>query len=130
MSIRLLGADGAKEFLALVNGDGEFRLVSREMTLNLGLEIGGERRLFNFRDGQVRNIARFVPLTDPTDISIRGSDEFWRLLLAPVPPPGFQNLYAGVRFKHCEVTGNSELFFAYYAAITRMIELMQEYQNS
>jgi hypothetical protein len=129
MSLRLLDANGAKQFLALINSDQEFRLVSRDITLNLCLEVGSERRLINFRDGKTEKIGRFVPLTEPVDITIKGPSEFWQLLLSPVPAPGFQNLYAGVRFKKCEVSGNSELYFAYYAAITRMIELMRDHEN-
>src|SRR4051812_37881686 len=129
MSFSFLDANGSKHFLALINGDPEFRLVSRDMTLNLCLEVGSERRLINFRDGEIGKIERFIPLADPVDVTIKGPNEFWQLLLSPVPPPGFQNLYAGVRFKKCEVSGNSELYFAYYAAITRIIELMQDHEN-
>jgi hypothetical protein len=130
MSIRLLDADGAKEFRTLINADPEFKLISRDMTLSLSLEMGSEQRLINFRDGKALKIERFVALTESIDISIRGPTEFWQRMLSPLPPPGFQNLYAAVRFRKCEVIGNSELFFAYYAAITRMIELLQEHQNS
>src|SRR3954452_18673631 len=105
MSIRLFDAEGAKQFLLLINSDGEFRLVSRDMTLNLCLEIGSERRLINIRDGQFKNIQRFVPLTEPIDITIKAGSQFWQLLLSRVPPPEFHNLYAGVRFKKCEVSG-------------------------
>jgi hypothetical protein len=130
MSIRLFDADGAKRFLVLINNDPEFRLVSRDITLNLCFEVGNERRLINFRDGRLEKIGRFVPLAEPVDVTIKGPGEFWQSLLSLVPPPGFQNLYAGVRFKKCEVSGNSELYFAYYAAITRMIELMRDHENS
>jgi hypothetical protein len=129
MPVRLFGANAAKQFLALINSDPEFGLVSRDMTLNLCLEVGSECRLIRFRDGRLEKIGRFVPLTEPVDITLKGASEFWQLLLSPVPPPGFQNLYAGVRFKKCEVAGNSELYFAYYAAITRMIELMRDHEN-
>ena len=129
MSIRLLDAAGAEQLRSRIDSDPEFKLVSRDMTLHLCLEIGGEKRLFKFRDGKLESIGPFVPLAEPIDVYIKGAADFWRLLLSPVPPPGYQNLYAGVRFKKCEVTGNSELYFAYFAAITRMIELMHEHQN-
>ena len=112
-----------------MNRDPEFKLLSRDMTLNLALEIGGERRLLKFRDGEMRSIGPFVPLAEPIDVTITGADEFWQQLLSPLPPPGFQNLYAGVRFAKCKVTGNSELYFAYYAAITRMVEVMRDAEN-
>ena len=100
------------------------------MTLNLAIEADGETRLIKFRDGALRTIVRFVPLTEPVDITIRGNGEFWRMLLSPVPPPRFQNLYAAVRAGTCEVSGNGELYAAYFAAITRMIDVMRELENS
>ena len=129
MSIRLLDAEGAKQFLLLINSDGEFRLVSRDMTLNLCLEVGSERRLINIWNGKFKKIGRFVALSEPIDVTIKGASQFWQLLLSPVPPPEFQNLYAGVRFKKCEVSGNSELYFAYFAALNRMIDLKRDHEN-
>lgn len=129
MAIRLLDAEGAEQLRLRMNRDPEFKLVSRDMTLNLALEVGSARWLVKIRDGALQTIGRFVPLTEPVDISIKGPDEFWQQLLSPVPPPGFQNLYAGMRFAKCEVAGNSELYNAYYAAITRMVEVMRDVEN-
>ncbi len=129
MSIRLLDAAGAEELRNAINADSEFKLVSRDMNFHLCLEIGSERRLIRFLDGKAQSIGRVVPMSDPIDVVIKGATEFWQLLLSPVPPQGYQNLYAGVRFKKCEVIGNNELYFAYFAAITRLIELMHEQQN-
>jgi hypothetical protein len=130
MAIRLLDVGGAEQFRDRVNSDQAFRLAARDMVLNLAVEAGGEARLIAIRDGALRSIARFVPLTEPVDITIRGSTEFWDKLLSPVPPPRFQNLYAGVRAGTCEVIGNGELYSAYFAALTRMIDVMRELENS
>ena len=130
MAIRLLDGDGAEQFRGRVNSDQAFRLAARDMVLNLAVEAGSEARLIAIRDGVLRSIVRFVPLTEPVDITIRGSIEFWDKLLSPVPPPRFQNLYAGVRAGTCEVIGNGELYSAYFAALTRMIDVMRELENS
>ena len=95
MTASLLDANAAERLRGRVNSDPEFKLVSRDMTVNLALEIDGEGRLIKVRDGELRTIAPFVPMTEPVDIYIRGGSEFWRLLLSPVPPPRFQNLYQG-----------------------------------
>jgi len=76
MSIRLLDAEGAKQFLLLINSDGEFRLVSRDMTLNLCLEVGSERRLINIWNGKFKKIGRFVALSEPIDVTIKGASNF------------------------------------------------------
>lgn len=130
MVICLLEVDGTEHFRRLLNSDAEFKLVSRDMTLNLVFGIGSESRLMTIRDGEVTKIGRFIALAEPIDISIKAGEEFWRRLLSPVPPPHYQNLYAGVRAKACEIGGNSELYFAYYAAVTRMIEVLRDVENS
>ena len=130
MSIRLLDAGGAEALRGLVNGDAEFRLVSRDMNLNVSLEVGGEKRLFSFRDGRLHSIGKYVALAETIHVYIRGGADFWQKLLSAMPPPNFQNLYAGVRFKTCEVLGDSELYFAYFAALTRLVELMRDHQNA
>ena len=130
MAICLLNASGAERWRDRINSDPEFKLVARDMTLNLAIAAEDEVRLVKIRDGALTAIRRFVPLTEPVEITIKGAGEFWRKLLSPLPPPRFQNLYAAVRAGNCEVTGNSELYAAYFAAITRMIDLLRELENS
>jgi hypothetical protein len=67
------------------------------MVLNLAIAAGDEVRLVKIRDGALTTIGRFVPLTEPVDITIKGAGEFWPKLLSPLPPPRFQNLYAALR---------------------------------
>ena len=130
MAIRLLDSGEAEKLRALFAQDGELKQVSRDMTLNLCIEIGGDKRLIKVRDGEFKSIGRFVPMTESIDVSVKAAPDFWQKVLSPIPPPNFQNLYAGVRFKTCEVSGSSELYFAYFAAITRMVEIMRDHQNS
>jgi pimeloyl-ACP methyl ester carboxylesterase len=129
MTIRLLDAAQAELWRETMNKDGEFKLLSRDMTLSLLLELGPERRLIVFRDGKMASIGRYVALTEPVDVTIKGSTEFWQKLLMAIPPPRFQNLYAGVRFGTCEVSGNAELYFAYHRALIRLIEALREFEN-
>ncbi len=129
MAISLLEADGAERLRARINSDPEFRLISRDMALNLAIQVHDEARLMKFHAGTLTSITRFVPLTEPIDITIRGPAEFWAKLLMPVPPPRFQNLYAAIRAGTCEVIGDSELYNAYFAALTRMIDVMRTLEN-
>lgn len=129
MAICLLEANRAEQLRARINDDPEFRLLSRDMALNLAIQIDDAARLMKFHAGALTSVTRFVPLTEPIDITIRGSGEFWARLLSPVPPPRFQNLYAAVRAETCDVTGDSELYNAYFAALTRMIDVMRTLEN-
>ena len=113
-----------------INQDGAFHQVSQDMTLNLALETDGAARLVTFRDGTLTSIRPFVTVTEPVDVTIRGDTTFWRNLLSPVPPPRFQNLYAGVRAETCHVSGNAELYWAYFAALTRLFDVMRDVENN
>ena len=130
MAFRVLDAAGAEALRNRLNADGEFRQVSNDMRLDLSLEIGAQKRLFRFRAGKLESIDRYAPMTETIEIYIRGSEDFWSKLLTPLPPPNFQNLYAGLRFKTCEVLGDSEAYFAYFAALNRLIDIMRECQNA
>jgi len=57
------------------------------------LECGREAYLFSLRDGQLTLLGRPAP-DDSWDFALRGPEESWQRLLAPVPPPGFQSLTA------------------------------------
>jgi hypothetical protein len=130
MAMYLLEAGGAEQFRARVNSDGEFARIARDMALNLVIDVSGDSRLVEIHAGSVRAVRRFAPLSEPVDITIRGTNDFWSSLLSPIPPPRFQNLYAAVRAGTCEVIGNGELYAACFAAISRMTVIMRELQNS
>jgi hypothetical protein len=130
MSPGVFDAGTAERLRERINRDGAFRQVSEDMTLNVALETDGAARLVTFRGGSLTAIKPFVPITEPVDVTIRGDTTFWRNLLSPVPPPRFQNLYAGVRAGTCQVTGNAELYWAYFAALTRLFDVMRDVENN
>jgi hypothetical protein len=47
-----------------------------------------------------------------------------------MPPARFQNLYAGVRAGTCQVSGNAELYWAYFASLTRLFDVMRDVENN
>jgi len=101
MSPGVFDAGTAERLCERINQDGAFHQVSSDMTLNLGLETDGAARLVTFRrrNSDVHQTLRHGH--EPVDVTIRGDTTFWRNLLSPVPPPRFQNLYAGVRAETC-----------------------------
>lgn len=130
MAVGVFDAGTAERLRERINQDGAFRQVSRDMTLNVAMETDGGARLVSFRDGVLTAIEPFVSLTEPVDITISGGATFWRNLLMPVPPPRYQNLYAGVRAETCHVRGNAELYWAYFAALTRLFDVMRDVENN
>ena len=130
MSIGVFDAGTAARLREQINQDGAFRQVSRDMTLNMAIETDDAARMVTFRDGTLTSIKPFITVTEPVDLTIRGNTTFWRNLLSPVPPPRFQNLYAAVRAETCQVSGNAELYWAYFAALTRLFDVMRDVENN
>jgi hypothetical protein len=129
VSTGVFDARTAERLRERINQDGPFRQVSRDMALNLALETDGTARLITFRDGTLTTIKPFVTVTEPVDVTIKGDATFWRNLLSLVPPPRYQNLYAAVRAETCHVGGNAELYWAYFAALTRLFDVMRDVEN-
>lgn len=130
MAVGVFDAGTAERLRERINRDGAFRQVSRDMTLNVAMETEGAARLVSFRDGVLTAIKPFVTTTEPVDITISADATFWRNLLMPVPPPRYQNLYAGVRAETCQVRGNAELYWAYFAALTRLLDVLRDVANN
>jgi hypothetical protein len=130
MAAGVFDAGTAERLQQRINQDGAFRQVSRDMNLNVALETDGAARLITFRDGTLTAIRPFVTVTEPVDLTISGDATFWRNLLMPVPPPRYQNLYAGIRAENCQVRGNAELYWAYFAALTRLFDVMRDVENN
>ena len=130
MATGVFDAATAARWRERINQDGAFHQVSRDMALTIAIETDGTARLVTFRDGVLTAIRPFVAVTEPVDITISGDATFWRNLLAPVPPPRFQNLYAAVRAETCKVSGNAELYWAYFAALTRLFDVLRDVENN
>jgi len=125
-----MDADKAKRYCSTLNNDPEFRLLARDITLNLAIEVGSDRRLLRFRDGELKAIGPMVPMADPVDVYIKGGSDFWNKLLSQVPPPRYHNLHSAAHAGTCEIAGNVELYNAYYPALNRMIDVMRNMQGA
>jgi len=130
MAISILSGNEVERLRVGINNDPEFKIIGRYMTLNLAIEVGSDKRLFKVLEGELKEIGPIHRMVDSVDVYIKGSEEFWEKLLLPIPPPRFQNIHAGLRAENCEISGNSELYSAYFPAINRIIDVMRELQNN
>lgn len=85
--------DELEEWAAAARRDAAFQRLSKGVEAQFLLECGREAYLFSLRDGQLTLLGRPAP-DDSWDFALRGPEESWQRLLAPVPPPGFQSLTA------------------------------------
>jgi hypothetical protein len=63
------------------------------------------------------------------DLTIAAPEALWSQILAPVPPP-FLNDIMPARAFGLELAGNYEMFFQYFPAIRRMVDIMREEANN
>jgi len=107
------------------NADGEFRLHARFWTCARrstyapnSTRIGGRDAAFRSIEPGVANLAG--------ELSVSASAAEWEALLAPVPQPFYQDLYAATVHHGFTATGNRTHFCAYYPALRRLVELMRD----
>lgn len=106
------------------NADAEFQLAARYWDASLRLGIGDAPLCVQIAAGRVAEV-RPSQTGDPVDLSIDGPDGEWERLLAPVPRPFYQSVYAASLHHGISVGGSPEDLFAYLAAVARMIDVLR-----
>ena len=115
-----------KSFLDAVNGDPEFRLAARYWNGTFRLTLGpGEAYLFRVRDGELAGMNHEPTPFDAFDFEIAGPAEGWKELLSETPRPFFQDVASAVVREGFTLGGDVESFFAYHAALRRVIAVMR-----
>jgi hypothetical protein len=107
------------------NNDGEFALHARFWNATVKLQIGAATYRLDIRDGALKACAPWHG-TIAGDLAIEASEAEWANLLAPMPRPFYQDLYAATIHHGFSVVGDTKNYYAYYPAVRRLIELMRE----
>ena len=125
MTQRITDDDRAR-FLDAVNADPEFALAARYWNGSFRLGLGAEEAyIFRVRDGRIVDVNRHPTVFDDWDFEIAGPAEGWRQMLSPTPPPFYQDVASAV-FRHgFTLGGDVATFFAYHAALRRLIDVLR-----
>ena len=117
---------------ALAADDGEWRIAARMWTAVLRLDVDQVAHLLRIENGKLSGHAAY-PASDPTatpfTVRIAAPADGWRELLAPLPRPFYQDLYGAMTRHGFVVDGDFEMFFAYYPAVRRLVELLRAVQS-
>ena len=108
----------------LANADAEFRRHARFWTATLRFGVGKQRFRLRIESGAVAALERW-PGGIAVDLAIDAPEADWRALLAPMPRPFYQDLYAAAIHHGFRVAGDASHYCAYYPALGRLIELMR-----
>ena len=114
---------------ARANDDGEFRIHARLWDATVRLGMGHRNFKMCIDGGSVRSIERW-PGGVATDLAIHAPEADWEAMLAEIPRPFYQDLYAAAVHHDFEVAGNFTHYCAYYPAVRRLVEIMREVNNA
>ncbi len=77
------------------------------------------------RDGELIAVNRAPTVFDAYDFEVAGPKDGWTEIFARVPRPFYQDLVSAI-FRHgFTLGGDVESFFAYHAALRRVIDVMR-----
>jgi hypothetical protein len=112
--------------LEAINADPEFQLAARYWNGSFRLGMGAaEAVLFRVRDGRLVDLNRQPTPFDAWDFEISGPAEGWEQILSAVPKPFYQDVASAI-FRHgFNLGGDLESYFAYHAALRRVIDVMR-----
>ena len=113
---------------ARANADGEFALHARFWNATVKLRVGKANYRLAFRDGKLAECTPWLGAI-ACDLAIEADEAEWGNLLAPMPKPFYQDLYAATIHHGFSVAGDTVNYCAYYPALRRLVELMREVRH-
>jgi hypothetical protein len=78
----------------------------RVLNATCQLSVGANAFLLRIVDGRVHDVRRGPLVTPSADFTIAGDATVWRRFLAASPPPGDHDLFAFVKRRELQVTGD------------------------
>ena len=102
--------------------DGEFALLSRFWTGVLRVDLGNEVGEVVLVDGVVGDPSPGA--RSGQDLTLSAPVDVWAKLLAPLPPPFFNDIIPARAFG-LDIVGETETFWQYYPAVRRVVELLR-----
>ena len=114
---------------ARANDDGEFRIQARFWNAIVRFTCGQESTRIDMRDGKIAAIEPWFG-NMAGNLTVTASEDDWDALLAPIPKPFYQDLFAATVHHGFETAGDTKHYCAYYPAIRRLIELMREVKHA
>ncbi len=99
--------------------------ISGHLTLRILFEEQGRAALVRLEGGRIAEVQAPPPLMATWDFAIRGDGAAWDDLLAPVPPPRCQSIFALAKVGRMRIEGDWLGVMQNLWALTRLLELMR-----
>lgn len=81
--------------------------------------------LIEVRAGRVARVAKGPHVMPRTDLRLRADAATWEKFCAPVPPPGYHDLFALRRYRRIAIEGDIRLMSAYLFYVKRLFALLR-----
>jgi len=130
MKICFLDPSKLERVRAGINTDPEFKLAAKYISTDVLLGVDDSECIFKVREGVITEIKLDLTPLDAWHFSIRGSAESWGKFLQLPPPPSHNSLFGTMLRKTLRVEGDLEKAFAYFWAVSRMLDVMRQLQNN
>jgi hypothetical protein len=95
-----------------VNADSWLVHRGRYLSTTFMLDLGDQQHLVRILDGRVDSVANGPFVMPRWQFALRTSREAWAKYCQPLPPPGFHDLMALIRYKTLRLEGDQHPFMA------------------
>lgn len=95
-----------------VNADGWLVHRGRYLSTTFMLDLGDVQHLVRVVDGRVESVTAGPFVMPRWNFALRTTREAWQTFCKPLPPPGFHDLMAMIRFKTLRLEGDQHPFMA------------------
>jgi len=102
-----------------------YALSSGQLTARLLFEAEARSALVRLEGGRIAEVQAPPPLMASWDFAIRGDEMAWDDLLAPVPPPRCQSMFALARVGRMRLEGNWLVLMQNLWAVTCLLACMR-----
>ena len=96
-----------------INADAALVRRGRFLSTTFLVEVGDAGWLITVHDGRIERVERGPFLMRAWSFAVRAPADAWRRFWAPVPTPGFHDLFAMTKFGHATVEGDLRTLMAH-----------------
>jgi hypothetical protein len=124
-SIASMGFPDPTRLSDTFGGDRELARCARFWTGALHLGVGPQRWRLRFENGRFAAAEATDAKPGPRDMALEAAASEWEKLLAPLPPPFYQDPFGASLHHSVSLGGDAETLFAHYGALRRVIEILR-----
>lgn len=120
-----MGALPLDQLQVRARGDAALTRFGKGFTCALVIGDGDRDWLVEIEKGVVAKVTPGPLLSPRTDLFIRAASDTWARFLEAVPPPGYHDLFAMLRWRRVRIEGDMKLMTAYLFYIKRLFALLR-----